>query len=260
MKKRITLILLVAMICTVFGLSYASAADDAIVIDFRVKPTLEVISTDPTNGDVWNISWDDGLCFMGKNSKVRIAYAYDDADKAAVFTAFAAQKDPYFVSAEVGTSNGKALPEAYRVDTSQYKYMKIMYKASSNAKDTALLLVGPEGSYNHDISIKFTPNTSNNWVEEVYDLTSNTVWADLGTVHQLRLNCFRDLTAEGTIQDGDTFAVQYIGFFKTQAEADAYNAPETEDNTATGDSLVLLASVFVVLVTFAIVARKRVVA
>ena len=272
MKRFIVLSMFFVVLCSFIG-SFSVMASEAIIFDFSIEPKYEIVATDPEQGDNWNIYWDDGLSFLGKYNLTRVSFSYDKNEKACVFTAHTQTgvMDPYIVAAKPGTNTGTDMPEKYHVDTSKYKYIKVMYKANSDTASTSAFhwISTNVPAYDDGNAYLYSITANNEWQEITLDMNGVLAWEYAGVITQLRIGTYRS----GTISDKDTMAYKYIGFFKTREEADAYSrldtrtpVPQPTENTgkekdAKGNDLyilfIILAVIVVVMVGVFFVRSKR---
>lgn len=231
---------LLVIAITIFMLiaSMAVYADDQmILIDFSKEPTFKSVKEDKDQGDIWTISWEDGLAFMGKYEKSRIAFTYDEEEEACKFIAITRTGvfDPYFVSSEIDKDTMDDMPEKYHIDTSEYKYIKILYKAKSDVNSGGVFWKSkgvPSDPYDDYYSRLFFITGDDTWREVTIDMSDDLAWENAGTVSQIRLNIFRSQS----IADEDYMLIKHIAFFKTKEAADKYTKVEgTPIPTATKD-------------------------
>lgn len=252
MKKVLALVVTVAMIATMFASLSISAADNApIVFDFSKDGNYTRVGGNDADGDNWTITLPGNVVFMAKKSKTRISYEYDAAEGAAKFTA--QNGDAYFVSSDEDAAvagNDANLPEAYQIDTSVYKYMKIKYKkndaVSNNVSQGYFFFLQEGAGYEYATnSLLWTYESTGEWNAQVYDLTtlepfgvpsgSPSKWTDAGLVKKIRFNLF---SSNDMAKQGDEMWIEYIAFFATEEEANAYGETieNPGDNGDNGDS------------------------
>ncbi len=225
MKKLFAFAIATAMIIAAFASTSVFAANDPIVFDFTKEASVKAIAADAdgTEND-FILTLADGVAFLGKNTDTRIEYAYDAADKAAVFTAHdkGGTIDPYFVSAK--DDKGGDLPEAYHINTGVYKYLKVAYKTSAAAPKGATIAflsdVQPAWDLNSG-AVLYDLNSDGAWHYDVKDLSTEANWA--GTINQIRFNVFSGGTPETPNVAADSkISIAYVGFFATEEEANAF--------------------------------------
>ena len=134
-------------------------------------------------------------------------------------------------------NNDKYFPS---LDCGEYKFLKIRYMlndAAAKASGNSTFWASKDST---ELSKTINPGTvdfkmpveANKWQEVIVDLSSikfgdNTSWAD-STVRQFRVYPF----GKDKAQDGAECYIEYIAFFKTEAEAKAFTNKKTETKPA----------------------------
>lgn len=124
-------------------------------------------------------------------------------------------------------NNSEYLPA---LKTTDYKFFKIKYKRADSDSSEFQFFKADEAALNATgASGQTTIKTENDgkWHTATIDLsaakfTSTTAWTDKN-IRQFRLYPWAQLTSDKNA--GKVFYIEYFGFFKTQAEADAYAGP-----------------------------------
>ncbi len=138
------------------------------------------------------------------------------------------------------------------VKADEYRFMKIKYRSECTDNALGLYYVTYEDAAKHpgpafsaDFMTDLTITADSEWHSDVFDL--GTICGDKWKNYIGALRFDIDPTTGATAESaGKTFSVEYIAFFRTQADADAYGKTEIKpDNPGTSDFAVAAAMVAV---------------
>ena len=149
-----------------------------------------------------------------------------------------------------------------KLNASEYKFMKIRYNKSEGTDNKINFFYGlydgtthPGPNFSGEWLVTLPVTNNGQWQETVYDLSTLTggVWNNY--VSAIRLDTEPETAADQIASKiGKTISVDYIAFFKTQAEAEAYGS----NNAKTSDFAIEGAVIFAAIaVGSAIVVSKK---
>ncbi len=248
MKKILSTVAVV--LAAVMLLSVSVFAGDEFVLRFKDCKNSEEDGTTvfPHGGSV--VSGEDALVFTVDPAVENHLHFYIMTGKAALF---ANVVRPYTEDT---------------VSASDYKYMKIKYKSECDNDKLTLFYVnytdlnahpGPAFDGNYMVELPITAD--NAWHSTVYDMGTlcGDKWQNY--IGALRFDMNTAEYAHDEANKGKTFSIEYIAFFKTQAEADAYTGetanPNPDPNPGTSDFVVTAVTTVVVAAAAVIVLEKR---
>lgn len=250
MKKILSTVAVV--LAAVMLLSVSVFAGDEFVLRFKdCKDSGEDGTTVfPHGGSV--VSGDDALVFTVDPGVKNHLHFYIMTGKAALF---ANVVRPF-------TEN--------TVSASDYKYMKIKYKSEcDNDKLTLYYVTYPDLNahpgpvFEGEKAVNLDINPDGKWNSAVYDMGTlcGDKWQNY--IGALRFDMNTEEYAHDEANKGKTFSIEYIAFFKTQAEADAYTGeavdpnPDPDPNPGTSDFVVTAVTTVVAAAAAVIVLEKR---
>ena len=137
------------------------------------------------------------------------------------------------------------------LDADKYKFAVMKYRTTYQQEGMIgeFYFASDVSGYNHPAThAVFNLNSSGEWQRVVVDLSTFEAWT--GNIKSLRI----DYIEANNLPAGAAMDIEYIAFFATKAEAEAFT-DNFDDNPATSDQSVLFA--FVTLLGFAAVVFKR---
>ena len=127
-----------------------------------------------------------------------------------------------FVSSKVGTAattSDRLIIEVDDVNLTEYPYISISYKTNINASNLNFNMTTANGSYDHDTKL-FFPKTRVVGSKKVETVQYNGKYGTEVVATAVYIPIYSTTTP--VMSADDYFDVEYIGFFKTKAAADAY--------------------------------------
>ncbi len=192
MKKKISLMLALAIAITMFASAIVSYAADPIVFDFTTEGYACV--GDEVSGSAK---------FFGKQK--RFSYDYVNGVSKLIYSAEVDENNPYIVNPNTS------------IDASVYKFVKIAYWTKVTAA-TTLNFFFDNGNGIVAGNNKEAPLTADGtWQYAVIDMSDVATWT--GTIKQIRY----DFLYGGTFEAGDYVYCGYIGLFDSADAANNYN-------------------------------------
>lgn len=192
MKKKISLMLALALALTMFASVIVSHAADPIVYDF----TTEGIAC---KGDELK----DDAKFFGKEK--RFQYDYANGVSKLIYSAVDGMNNPYITNPSTN------------IDASVYKFVKIAYWTKVSAAKTMNFFFdngnGIIGGNNKEASI----TADGSWQYALIDMSDVATWT--GTIKQIRY----DFLYGGEFEAGDYVYCGYIALFDSADAANNYN-------------------------------------
>lgn len=121
------------------------------------------------------------------------------------------------------------LEEVSYIDANVYKYMKIKYYANTSSKSSMMYFATTDdGTVSGSRSIAFRRGDNRKWQEQIVDINQSGVsWA--GKVNFIRF----DLTTSYAQNQDEYIFIEYLAFFKTLEEAQAFGGLTEEQQAGT---------------------------
>lgn len=193
MKKKISLMLALALALTMFASVMVSYAADPIVYDFTKKGIA-------CEGDAVK----DNAQFFGKTK--RFQYDYVNGVSKLIYSAEVPENNPYITNPNTN------------IDASVYKYVKIAYWTKVTAAKTLNFFFDNGNGIVAGNNKEAALTTDGAWQYAVIDMSDVATWT--GTIKQIRY----DFLYGGEFEKGDYVYCGYIALFDSADAANNYNA------------------------------------
>lgn len=209
MKKKLSFVLALALVFSMFASVMVSFAAEPIVYDFTQKGMA--CQGEAVTGEAK---------FFGKDK--RFDYEYVNGVSKLIYTDGDGMQNPYITNPSVNA------------DASIYKYVKIAYWTKSAGQNLRIFFDNGSGIKDDNAATLSVVNDGT-WQYAIFDMSAVAAWT--GTIKQLRYDFLRD----GDIKKDDYVYCGYIGLFDSADAANNYapTLPEMETTASTDPSISL---------------------